>query len=252
VNAVAQLENAEEKPLRRQSESRRRPLAAVRVMLVDDHPAVRRTLRGLLEEEPDLHVLATLDSPEEALAVARRTPLDVAVVDYQLAGRRSGLWLSRELKRLPRPPRVLVYSAYADGLLAAASVAALADGVLSKGGPGSDLADAIRTVTRRRIPLPVTSSQLTATLRARLTEEERLLFGMLLAGLAVDELAEVLDRTPAWVDARLCTMMGKLDAAPARAVPDRRHERLVARARRPRDLGSLAPALTRMTHAVEA
>jgi two-component system, NarL family, response regulator DevR len=252
VNAVAQHENAQQKPLRREPHPRGRPLAAVRVMVVDDHPAVRRTVRGLLEDEPDLHVVATLDSPEEALAVAHRTPLDVAVVDYQLAGRRSGLWLSRELKRLPRAPRVLIYSAYCDDLLAAASVAALADGIISKGGPGSDLADAIRTVTRGRLPLPVASSQLTATLRARLGEEERLVFGMLLAGLAVDELAEVLDRTPASVDAELWTIMRKLDATPVRATPDPHHERLVARARRPRELGPRAPTLTRMTHAVEA
>ena len=252
MNAVAQLENTDQEPLGSAPESRPRALAAIRVMVVDDHPAVRRTLRGLLEEESDFHVVATLDSPEEALSVARRTPLEVAVIDYQLAGRRSGLWLSRELKRLPRAPRVLIYSAYCDGLLAAASVAALADGILGKGGPGSDLAAAIRAVRHRRIALPVTSSQLTITLRARLSEEERLVFGMLLAGLTVNELAEVLDRTPAWVDAALWTMMGKLDAAPIRSTQDRHHERLVARARRPRDLGSLAPALTRITHAVEA
>jgi two-component system, NarL family, response regulator DevR len=221
-------------------------------MLVDDHPAVRRALRGLLEEEDDLQVVATLDSAEEALAVARRTPLQVAVVDYQLAGRRSGLWLSRELKRLPNPPRVLLYTAYCDGLLAAASVAALADGILSKGGPGSDLADAIRAVTRRRIPPPVSSAQLSATLRARLSEQERVMFGMLLAGLALDELAEVLDRTPAWVDAQLWTIIGKLEPAPRRPLADGHHELRVARARRPRDLGSRATALARLTHAVEA
>jgi len=58
--------------------------------------------------------------------VAKREPIDVAVVDYQLAGR-NGLWLSRKLKRLPLPPAVLIYSAYTDGVLAAAAVVAEAD-----------------------------------------------------------------------------------------------------------------------------
>ena len=73
------------------------------------------------------------------------SPIDVAVVDYQL-GSRNGLWLSRKLKRLPRPPRVVIYSAYCDGPLAATSVVAEADGLVSKGGIGAELCDTVRAV----------------------------------------------------------------------------------------------------------
>ena len=76
----------------------------LRVLVVDDHPAVRMGLRELLDDEPDFVVVAAVDSAEAAMALAEREPIDVAVVDYQLGGR-NGLWLSRKLKRLPKPPR---------------------------------------------------------------------------------------------------------------------------------------------------
>ena len=74
----------------------------------------------------------------------------MAVVDYQL-GSRSGLWLTRMLKRLERAPRVVIYSAYCDGPLAAACVVAGADALVSKGGVGAELCDAVRAVARGQL-----------------------------------------------------------------------------------------------------
>src|SRR5947209_18339461 len=80
-----------------------------RVLVVDDHSAVRAGLRQLLEDQADFEVVAAVASAEEALGVAEAEPVDVAVVDYQLGGR-NGLWATRKLKRLPQPPAVLIYS----------------------------------------------------------------------------------------------------------------------------------------------
>src|SRR6201999_3978808 len=101
--------------------------APLRLLVVDDHPAVRMGLRELFEDQPDFVVVAAVESADAAMALAEREPIDVAVVDYQL-GSRNGLWLSRKLKRLAQPPRVVIYSAYCDGPLAATSVVAEADG----------------------------------------------------------------------------------------------------------------------------
>src|SRR5436305_9717592 len=81
-----------------------------RLLVVDDHSAVRAGLRQLLEDQADFEVVAAVASAEEALWVAEAEPVDVAVVDYQLGGR-NGLWATRKLKRLPQPPAVLIYSA---------------------------------------------------------------------------------------------------------------------------------------------
>jgi DNA-binding NarL/FixJ family response regulator len=54
-------------------------LERIRLMVVDDHPAVRRGLRELLEDQPDFLVVATVSSAEDAMSLAERKRLDVAV-----------------------------------------------------------------------------------------------------------------------------------------------------------------------------
>lgn len=185
--------------------------APTRLLVVDDHAAVRAGVRELLEDERDFQVVAAVPSAEAAMAVAEREPIDVAVVDYQL-GSRNGLWLSRKLKRLPSPPAVLIYSAYADGVLAAAAVVAGADGIVSKGGLGSELCEEIRAVARggqsRVRPL---SPWLGETLRSRFTHEEQAIFGMLLAGIEPEEIAKTLGISAAGLESTLWAMLRTLE-----------------------------------------
>ena len=190
------------------------PLTRTRLLVVDDHPAVRAGLRELLADEADFVVVAAVDTAEAGLEVAKREPIDVAVVDYQLAGR-NGLWLSRKLKRLPLPPAVLIYSAYTDGVLAAAAVVAEADALVSKGSLGSDLCREIRYTAVGEGHLPALPPRLAESLRRRLDHDEQALFGLLLAGLPPTEVAASLGLTPAAMEARLRELLGRLEGLPA-------------------------------------
>jgi DNA-binding NarL/FixJ family response regulator len=184
--------------------------ATLRVLIVDDHPAVRRGVRELLADQSDFAVVDAVASAPEAMSIAERTRVDVAVVDYQLGGR-SGLWLSRKLKRLARAPRVVVYSAYCDGPLAAACVVAEADALVSKGGVGSELCSAIRAVARGELRLPVVPLALAAAMRRRLDNEEQAIFGMLLAGIPTIEIAQTLGISLGWLESRLWAMLQRLE-----------------------------------------
>ena len=144
------------------------------------------------------------------------------MVDYQLGARHDGLWLCPELKRLPDPPKVLTYSAYCDGLLAAASVVVRVDVILSKGGLGWQLCDAIRSITRERLPLPMTPRQLEYTIRRRLCDEDRLIFGMFLNGMSSDEVAVVVGCAPGSLDARVSRMLRELQHVPQPTARSRR------------------------------
>jgi DNA-binding NarL/FixJ family response regulator len=189
---------------------------ATRLLVVDDHAAVRAGLRDLLTDEPDFDVVAAVATAEEGFSVAEHEAIDLAVIDYQLGGR-SGLWLSRKLKRLRQPPRVVIYSAYADDLLSAAAVVAEADGVVSKSGLGSELCEAIRDVARgghRLRPMPPWLSE---GLRHRLGPEEQAIFGLLLAGLPRAEVAHTLGISPEGLDARLWAMLRTLESPRAQA-----------------------------------
>ena len=156
-------------PVSQQGEARCAPLVPKRLLVVDDHPAVRAGLRELLADVADFEVVAALATAEAAMDVAERERIDVAVVDYQLGGR-NGLWLSRKLKRLARPPAVVIYSAYTDGVLAAAAVAAEADAIVSKGKLGIELCDAIRRVASGHRDLPVVPPRLAEIGRASCRE----------------------------------------------------------------------------------
>lgn len=188
-------------------------LAPTRLLVVDDHPAVRAGLRELLADEDDFHVVAAVATAEDGVDIAKHEPIDVAVVDYQLGGR-NGLWLSRKLKRLDDPPAVLIYSAYTDGVLSAAAVVAEADAIVSKGRIGSDLCHEIRCAAAGRRHLPAIPPRLGESLRRRLDHEEQAIFGLLLAGFDTTEVAGTLGLSPAGMESRLWELLRRLEGLP--------------------------------------
>ncbi len=81
----------------------------IRVLLVDDHPAVRAGVRDLIDEQPVLRVVAEFATAKDTIEQLDH-PIDVAIVDYDLGAAEDGLWLTAELKCAEAPSRVLVYS----------------------------------------------------------------------------------------------------------------------------------------------
>jgi two-component system, NarL family, response regulator DevR len=192
----------------RLTHARQRP---IRLLVVDDHPAVRRGLAQLLDDQPDFEdaaVAATASS-----AVTQAETFDVAVIDYHLGGR-NGLWVCRRLKRLPRPPRVVIYSAYANDHLAASCVVAGADALLNKGGLGSELCEAIRAVAHGRRVLPRIPRPMAELLSRRLTDAELPIFAMLLGGTRPFEIRQALDISQPELAAYEAAMLRKLEALP--------------------------------------
>lgn len=69
----------------------------VRVVLADDHPMVRRGLRLILGQSPDIEVVAEAGDGHELIEVADRLHADVAVVDLDMPGV-DGFQAVRELR----------------------------------------------------------------------------------------------------------------------------------------------------------
>ena len=184
-----------------------------RLMVVDDHPAVRLGVERLLEAQPDFEIVAVCIDAESAAAYAAVRQIDVAVVDYQLPAH-NGLWLCRQLKHAADPPRVIVFSGFADHYLAACCAVAEADAVLNKGVLGSELCDAVRAVARGRRLLPRVPQPLADSLRRRLSDAEQLLFGMLLAAIPRDQIRKALGLSEHELDARMSAMLRTLETPP--------------------------------------
>jgi DNA-binding NarL/FixJ family response regulator len=203
---------------------------ATRVLVVDDHPAVRWGLVQLLEDQPDLEVAAVATTAEVAVGQAESEQVDVAVVDYQLGGR-NGLWVTRKLRALPTPPRVVIFSAFANDHLAANCVIAGAHALLSKSSLGEELCSTIRAVARGRVLFPRVPQTMVQLLRGRLGGEEEITFGMLLAGIPETEIRRVLALSEEELSQRRARMLAKLEALPGE-VPGHENAERVGRAPR--------------------
>jgi PAS domain S-box-containing protein len=119
------------------------PTAGVtRVLLADDHPALRRGLMELLSERPDIQVVGEADDGEKAIEMALRTQPDVILMDVSMP-RLSGVEATRRIKAQMPQVRVIGLSMYDHGEIPAAMHAAGVDLYLSKNAAADTLIDAV-------------------------------------------------------------------------------------------------------------
>ncbi len=184
-----------------------------RIVVVDDHPALRAGLLAALRSEPGLVPVATAETPDDGLVQAEQQRADVALVDYHLR-ESDGLAVCRRLKALPRPPAVLVYSAFAGKGLTIPATLAGADGLVDKGAPTDELFEAIRKVARGTMAMPKVTPELMATTAARLETTDLPILGMLMNGTAPEQIAGVLRLPERELDRRLTSMLQRLKVRP--------------------------------------
>ena len=181
----------------------------IRLLLVDDHPALRAGLSAVLRAEPGLVPLGAASDEEELWPALNRTKPDVVLLDYHLPPA-DGLVLCRRIKRTMPPPKVLLYSAYADASLVIPAVLAGADGVVNKGAPAPELYDAVRTVARGESVMPPISRELLDAARLHLDDEDVPVLMMALDGTPEGEIARTLGATPDEMAHRLDRMISRL------------------------------------------
>jgi DNA-binding NarL/FixJ family response regulator len=182
-----------------------------RIAVLDDHPAVRLGLERLLRREPGFGPVAAVGSERDLMQVVAREDVDVAVLDYGLADG-DGLAVCQRLKQRARPPRVVVYSAYAGpGMMVPAAIAQ-ADAVVGKAEPVGVLLDAIRRVARGERLLPPPRPELLEAAGARLGVDDAPVVAMLLAGASMGEIARTLALDEAAVVRRARRIIGRLTA----------------------------------------
>ncbi|HEV2752298.1 MAG TPA: response regulator transcription factor [Solirubrobacteraceae bacterium] len=163
----------------------------IRLVIVDDHPALRAGLSAVLRAEPGLVPLGVASDAAELEPLLARTRPDLVLLDYHLPGE-DGLRVCRRLKRTVPAPAVLLYSAYADGSLAIPAVLAGADGLVHKGAPAQELYEAIRCVARGDKVLPPVGAEHRQQAASALDEQDMPILGMLLEGTPPAEAASTL------------------------------------------------------------
>jgi DNA-binding NarL/FixJ family response regulator len=156
------------------------------LVIVDDHPAVRAGLRGLIDDEEGLRVAATAASASEGFEAIADVRPAVALIDLSLPDD-DGLSLCLRIRSLPEPPRVIIYSAHADILLEVLARIAGAEAVVPKSAPPQVLLDALRGGPQA----PLDPRALRAV-GARLSTDDLAILGMLAHGGGDEEIAATL------------------------------------------------------------
>ena len=114
----------------------------IRVLLVDDHEAIREGLRTLIDQEPDMTVVADIADGSAAVEQATGTQADVVVLDVTMPGL-GGLTIARLLKERT-PTAIVIYTRHNDDAYVRDLMMAGALGYILKQSPTSELLAAIR------------------------------------------------------------------------------------------------------------
>jgi len=123
-----------------------------RVLIVDDHPVVRRGLAELINDEPDLEVCGEACDASDALRQVEVKHPDVVVVDISLQSG-NGIELIQQIKERDDRIKTLVSSMHDESLFAERALRAGAMGYLNKQEPTEKVIDAIREVINGQVYL---------------------------------------------------------------------------------------------------
>jgi len=174
----------------------------IRVLLVDDHPALRLGLRVLLERAPDVELVGEAEDGAEALALVKASRPDVIVLDCELP-EMEGVKVAQEIQRRDLPARVLALSSYDDERYVRGMLEAGAVGYLMKDEAPDVIVAAVRAAARGEGYFsPTVTATVTAWARGEqpggLTKRELEVLRLVVEGLPNKQIAsqlQIVERT---------------------------------------------------------
>jgi len=182
-----------------------------RVVIVDDHPLVRRGLAKLISDQSDLELIGEASDAGEAITLIADEKPDLVVIDISLSDM-SGLELIKQVKARDPDVKMLVSSMHDESLYAERALRAGAMGYVNKSEAPDKVIDAIRTVLGGNMHL---SSQMTDRMLRRvahgddvtestsidtLSDRELEVFDLIGEALTTREIAERLHLSPKTVE----------------------------------------------------
>ena len=186
------------------------PARKIRILLVDDHAVIRMGPTTAASDAPDMHVVADVETGQEAIDAYRKHRPDVVVLDLRLQGL-SGLDTIRLLREEFKAARILIFTNYAKGEEIYQVLKAGAAGFVLKGMPLDRLLEAIRAVHQgdRYIPSEI-AMRVGERLLAQLSPREIEVLYLLARGLSNKEIAAQLGVVEGTVKIHITNIFSKL------------------------------------------
>ena len=131
----------------------------IRVVLADDHAAIRRALRQLLEIQANIAVIGEAKDGLSVVKLVGQLCPDIVVLDVSMPGV-SSFDTVQQIRMASRRTQVIVLSMYLSRAHALAAMHAGASGYVLKESAGGELVNAIRTVREGNVYLSQALTQL--------------------------------------------------------------------------------------------
>lgn len=124
------------------------------VLIVDDHPLVRKGLRMTIESQDDLAVVGEAGTVHEAIEAAARLQPTIITLDLSMPGP-SGVASVERLRAAVPAARIVVVTMHDDPAYVRSAIAMGAAGYVNKSAADTELISAIRAVARGRVFIDV-------------------------------------------------------------------------------------------------
>lgn len=185
----------------------------IRVILADDHPVVRDGLAAIVNQQPDMMVVAEAGDGEEAIALYSQHLPDVMVLDLRMP-RRDGVAVVQEVLEKHPKACLLIMTTFDGDEDIFRSLSQGAKGYLLKDAPRTEILTAIRAVSQDR---PYTSSSVAAKALLRmgkpsLTQRELTVLQEIAQGRSNKDIARRLSITEGTAKTHVKSILTKLDA----------------------------------------
>jgi DNA-binding NarL/FixJ family response regulator len=139
----------------------------IRILIVDDHPAIRKGLIATLEPEPDMEIVGSAATSQQAIEIWRATRPDITLMDLALDGGSGGVEAIRQIRQDLRSAKIIVFSALSGDEDVYQALQSGAVTFLTKETPDEELVQTIREVHAGGRPIP---QEIARKLADRLTQ----------------------------------------------------------------------------------
>ena len=160
------------------------PEGLIRILIVDDNPAVRVGLTSMLGTQSELEVIGSASNGEDALAFLQKNVVDVVLLDLRMPGT-NGVETILRMKRTGHTARVIILTSFDTDEDIYRAVRAGAQGYLLKDASLKEMVEAIRTVhaEKKYIPREIAARLADRIMRPDLTPRELEILKMVSKGL---------------------------------------------------------------------
>lgn len=194
------------------------PEQLIQVLLIDDHELVRSGVEHLLNQDPDIEVIAVGSSGEDAVSLSRKLNPDIILMDVNMPGM-GGVEAAKRILLSNPKSKIIALSVHEDGLIPMQLIKLGAKGYLNKGCPVDEMIKAILSVHQggQYISAEVASkmvfsnAQKTPNAFDNLSERELQITLKLINGHSIQEVARSLSISPKTVNTHRYRMHEKLN-----------------------------------------